>query len=86
MLMQIKEGLQTLGVYEMMQSHPMKFQEIFTANGKQSFKIKAEDIIDETDVYYSPDGSNSKEIEINTFKSFTDFVLSLEGTGKNSYF
>ncbi len=80
-LLQIKEGLETFGVLGSAKIYPALFKDAFTSVGSAATRVKADSFLDAVHVRFSPDGSNVKEHEINTYKYFTDCVLCLEEEG-----
>ncbi len=80
MLMQLQEGLHTLGVMQAAKKFVEVFRPVFTPC-KGKFMIQADDFLDNVVVDYSPDGSNRKEMEINTYKQFTDVVMAADDPG-----
>eukprot|EP00794_Sanderia_malayensis_P010442 gene10442-11535_t len=80
MIKQLQEGSDTLGVLQAARKCHEVFKSVFTPLN-DIFKIRANDFLDNVVVDYSPDGSNRKEMEINTYKSFTDVVLAADEPG-----
>lgn len=66
MIMQMREGLETLGVLAKARGHPDIFRPVFTPSNCEQMKIISDSFLDAVSVNYSADGSNHKEMEINT--------------------
>ena len=81
MVLQLREGLETLGVLNAARDYPKLFRCVFTPSEDDVFKVHAEEFIDGLDVLFSLEGSSKRDKEINTFKMFTDMVLDLEENG-----
>ena len=67
---QFQKGLQLFGLHEQLKLFPHLFEPVFTPS--TNFEVNLDGFLSAVEVNYSADGSNKKDVEINTFKSFTD--------------
>ncbi len=77
---QFQKGLQLFGLLEQIKLFPQIFQPVFTVS--TNFEVNLDGFLLPVVVDYSIDGSNQKDVEINTFKSFTDVLEMAAFDGK----
>ena len=84
MLDQISEGLRSFGILDCIKQNAKLLKHVFT--NSTTFKVQAEIFLENIVGDFSETGSNCKEVEINIFKYFCEYVEDCEDTGKILYF
>jgi hypothetical protein len=84
MLDQMVEGLRSFGVLGCIKQNAKLLKPVFT--NYATFKVQAEIFLENIVGDFSETGSNFKEVEVNIFKYFSDYVEDCEDPGKILYF
>lgn len=75
-LYRLSEGLNTLGLLDLMKIHPGIFKEVFSSSERP---LKATDLISLFEATLSPPGSNRWRLEKRVEGYWRDFLLDVEG-------
>ncbi len=84
MLDQMVEGLRSFGMLGCIKLNAKLLKPVFTNSAM--FKVQAEIFLENIVGNFSETGSNYKEVEINIFKYFCDYVEDCDDPGKILYF
>lgn len=78
-LMQLQEGLKSNGLLESIRQFPMLWKGVFLPN-ESSFSLSADDFLDQLVPTFSCSQAQ-KQLEIDVFKLFSDFVQFMHAQG-----
>lgn len=84
MLDQMVEGLRSFGMLGCIKQNAKLLEQVFTSSA--TFSVHAELFLENIVGNFSEAGSNYKEVEINIFKFFSDYVEDCDDPGKVLYF
>lgn len=76
MLDQLIDGLRSFGVLDSVKENTKILEPVFVVS--TAFSANAETLMDCINGDFSESGSNNKEIEVNIFKFFSDYIEDLE--------
>ena len=79
MLNQMIEGLRSFGMLECIKENAELLEPVFAKS--TIFSVKAETFLETTRGEFSESGSNTKEVEINIYKFFSDYIEDCEYSG-----
>lgn len=74
---QLKSGLGTLGILQLMQKYPTLMKPLFLDSAQKAMKVS--DVLDLFSVEWSPSGSNQREEEEAVILQWTEYVQEIEG-------
>ena len=80
MLDQMIEGLRSFGMLECIKENAELLEPVF--GNSTIFSVNAETFIESVCGEFSESGSNAKDVEINIYKFFTDYIEDCEWSGK----
>lgn len=79
MIEQLAQGLSLFGILDVMRKHSSQVANVFTPEGWSD--ITCDEFMQLLHPDFSEDGTRMKELEINVFKHFADFITSLQYDG-----
>ena len=80
MLDQMIEGLRSFGMFECIKENAKLLEPVFAKSS--IFSVNAETFLGSMVGEFSETGSNTKEVEINVYKFFNDYIEDCEYSGK----
>ena len=82
MLDQLVDGLRSFGMLCCIKQNPKLMEQVFTRSA--TFSVHAETFLENIAGNFSETGSNFKEVEIDIFKFFCEYIEDCEDEGKDS--